>query len=62
MKEKLIWLITTKLGWFIICFVLAGIFLISSDYFNIGWIEYIGYGFLVYPLLLLLVLIAYAPI
>lgn len=60
MKKILVQIFCTKIGWLVICILLAGIFGILSDYNDSLFFSIAMYASLVYPSVLLLVLIAYA--
>lgn len=59
MKNILVQIFRTKIGWFVICLLLAGTFGILSDYYNSLFFPIAMYVCLVYPFGLTLVAIAY---
>lgn len=60
MKNILTQIFRTKIGWFVICLLLAGTFMILNDHYDSGFFEIAMYVCLVYPFGLTLVGIAYA--
>ncbi len=56
----LVQIFCTKIGWFVICLLLAGLFSFLSDHYDLFIFEIAIYASLVYPVVLLLILIAYA--
>jgi energy-converting hydrogenase Eha subunit C len=56
----LIQIFRTKIGWLVICLLLAGLFLILSDYYDSLFFPIAMYASLVYPVGLTLVLLTYA--
>jgi amino acid transporter len=60
MKKILVQIFCTKIGWLVICLLLAGGFGILSDYNDSLFFPIAMYASLVYPAGLLLVMLAYA--
>lgn len=64
MKKVLLslrWLISTKLGWVIVCFLLGGLMLWTSDLLDSEVLYWIGLGVTVlYPAVLTLIVIVFA--
>ena len=59
--SSLRWLISTKLGWVIICFLLGGLMLWISDLLDSEVLYWIGLGVTVlYPAVLTLIVIVFA--
>lgn len=56
-KNILVQIFCTKIGWLIVCFLLALIFGLLSNYYD--WAEIVMYICMVYPFVLALVAIAY---
>lgn len=58
MKQKLTELFCTKIGWLAICMVLVVVFGTLSNW--IDWFEYLMFASLAYPVILGIVMMAYA--
>lgn len=60
MKKILTQIFCTKIGWLVVCLLLAGLFLILSDYYDSAFFVIAMYVSLIYPVVLTLIMIIYA--
>ena len=62
MKKIFAQLFCTKIGWLVVCLVLALLFGVLSNQFDLFWAEIAMYASLIYPFILFIIMLVYGII